>query len=220
MANINPNELIIQLTDKASTRKKNSLEKIHNICREQYERGSKDFSVATIARISVEYGGPSEQTIRNKGGSDYRVLLKAWADYSEGYITRQRTNKQSVIDDTILAGISDPTIRALVGTILAQNKKLKSENALLKNQTTLTIDMREQQNNTTLQTSSVELIPQSERLLPTELSSLEHAISDDLFSCQGWTADAQGRVKNKGMQLYKAGYVTAIKKILSSYSKK
>jgi hypothetical protein len=71
-----------------------------------------------------------------------------------------------------LAGISDPTIRALVGVILAENKKLKSENALLKHQTTLTIDI------------------------------------------QGWTVDAQGRVKNKGMQLYKAGYVTAIKKIL------
>ena len=66
-----------------------------------------------------------------------------------------------------MAGISDPTIRALVGVILAENKKLK------------------------------------------------HAISDDFISHQGWTADAQGRVKNKGMQLYKAGYATAIKKILN-----
>lgn len=220
MTNINPNELIKQLTDKASTRKKNSLEKIHNICREQYERGSKDFSIPTIAKISVEYGGVSEQTIRNKGGSDYRALLKAWADYSEGYTTKPKNNKQSTIADTVLDGIKDPTIRALVGVILAENKKLKSENSLLKSQTILTIDMRQRQNNLTLPVSSLEAIPQSESLLPTELSALEHAISDELFSYQGWTADAQGRVKNKGMQLYKAGYVTAIKKILSSYSKK
>jgi hypothetical protein len=78
--------------------------------------------------------------------------------------------------------------------------------------------MRVQQNNLALQTSNLELIPQSEGLLPTELSALEHAISDDLFSHQGWTVDAQGRVKNKGMQLYKAGYVTAIKKILNLFN--
>jgi repressor of nif and glnA expression len=215
MANINPDELIIQLIENVSTHKKHSLETLHNICREQYKRGSKDFSVATIARISAEHDGPSEQTIRNTAGLDYRALLKAWADYSEGYSTKQKTNQQSTTADTILAGISDPTIRALVGVILAENKKLKNENVLLKHQTTLTIDMRAHQNNSALQTSSVELIPQSEGLLPTELSALEHAISDDLFSHQGWTADAQGRVKNKGMQLYKAGYVTAIKKILN-----
>ena len=218
MTNINPDELIVQLIQNVSTRKKCSLEKLHNICRKQYECGSKDFSVATIARISAEYDGPSEQTIRNKAGSDYRALLKAWADYSEGYATKQKTNQQSTTVETILAGISDPTIRALVGVTFAENKKLKSENALLKHQTTLTIDMRVQQNNSALQTSNTELIPQSEGLLPTELFALEHAISDDLFSHQGWTVDAQGRVKNKGMQLYKAGYVTAIKKILAAHS--
>lgn len=220
MANIPPEELATQLMENASTRKKNSIEKIHNICREQYERGSKDFSVSTIARISTENGGPSEQTIRNKSGSDYRAILKAWADYSEGYTTKQKTNKQSTIADTLLEGINDPTIKALVGVILAENKKLKSENSLLKSQTTLTIDMRPQQNNPSLQTSSLELPSQSEVLLPSELSALEHAISDDLFSYQVWIADTQGRVKNKGMQLYKAGYVTAIKKIISSYAKK
>lgn len=220
MTNIDPNELVIQLTDKVSTRKKNSLEKIHNICREQYQRGSKDFSIPTIARISAECGGVSEQTIRNKGGSDYRALLKVWADYSEGYITKPKTHKQSAFADTVLSGIKDPTIRALVGVIVAENKKLKSENSLLKSQTTLTIDMRQQQNNLSLPISNLDVIPQSESLLPIELDALEHAISDELFLYQGWTTDTQGRVKNKGMQLYKAGYVTAIKKILSSYSKK
>lgn len=44
--------------------------------------------------------------------------------------------------------------------------------------------MRVQQNNSALQTSNTELIPQSEGLLPTELFALEHAISDDLFSHQ------------------------------------
>jgi hypothetical protein len=61
----------------------------------------------------------------------------------------------------------------------------------------------------------------NKRSFPAEtLRLFTHAISDDLFSHQGWTVDVQGRVKNKGMQLYKAGYVTAIKKILSFHSEK
>lgn len=64
------------------------------------------------------------------------------------------------------------------------------------------------------------LVAKVDGLLPTEISALEHSISEEFLSHQGWTSDTQGRVKMKGMQLYKAGYVTAIKKILSSYANK
>lgn len=75
MVTIDPIKLFGQLSENASTRKKRSLEIIHNICKEQNERGSKDFSIPTISRLSVKEKGPSEQTIRNKSGEDYRVLM-------------------------------------------------------------------------------------------------------------------------------------------------
>ncbi|MCZ8535037.1 hypothetical protein M9R61_17160 [Psychrobacillus psychrodurans] len=36
---------------------------------------------------------------------------------------------------------------------------------------------------------------------------------------QGWTTDNNGRVKENGIQVFKAGYITAIHKILNKYKK-
>ena len=47
-----------------------------------------------------------------------------------------------------------------------------------------------------------------------EIEALKDAVSDKFFKERGWTTDEQGRVKEKGYPVYKAGYVTAIKKIL------
>lgn len=42
--NISPDELLIELSKDASSRRKRSLEIVCNVCKEQSERGSKDFS--------------------------------------------------------------------------------------------------------------------------------------------------------------------------------
>ncbi|MET0015735.1 gamma-mobile-trio protein GmtX [Oscillibacter sp.] len=51
-----------------------------------------------------------------------------------------------------------------------------------------------------------------------EIEALRNAISDELLNYQGWIADDYGRVKMKfsGVNIYKAGYVTAISKILEN----
>jgi hypothetical protein len=79
-----PDELLDLLKAKSNTRKQRSLEIINGICREQLDRGSSDFSIATIGRLSSERGGPSPQTIRNKGGDDFRALIATWAEHSQG----------------------------------------------------------------------------------------------------------------------------------------
>lgn len=218
MTNIHPDEYVAKLCENASTRKRNSLNIIHKICTEQYERGSKDFSIPTIVRLSVEAGGPSEQTIRNKSGEDYRALLNCWANYTGGVTRKPKTAKGSSFADNILAAIPDVTIRALVGTILAENSKLKGENSLLKNQINLTIDMRPAPNPALIGNKSTEMLPQPNNLLPSEITSLQHAISGEFLKEQGWTTDEQGRVKYKGRTIYKPGYVTAIKKVLANNS--
>jgi len=217
MANINPEEFVFQLSENVSTRKRRSIELLHNICKEQHMRGSKDFSIPTIVSLSNAIGGPSEQTIRNKSGSDYRAVLSCWAQYTNGFNKKIKVERQTSTGDEILNGITDPTIRALVGIILAENRKLKSENSLLKQKTSITIDMR----SSTQQPLSIEdtgLVPQATKLFQSEITSLQYAISDEFLKHQGWVADAQGQVKEKGMQIYKPGYLTAIKKILFNYS--
>jgi len=213
---IHPEELIAQLSESASTRKKRSLEIIHNICKEQYGRGSKDFSIPTIGRLSAEEKGPSIQTIRNKEGGDYKALMQCWANYANGTTKKTKAKQENTTLDEMLAGISDPTIRALVGVVLAENRKLKSENSLLKQQTKLTIDMRPPARPLLNANENTEALPQISSLLPSEITALENAISVEFLKDWGFTTDDQGRIKYKSRTMYKAGYVTAIKKILSS----
>lgn len=217
MPNIHPDEFVAQLSENTSTRKKRSLEIIHNICKEQYERGSKDFSIPTVVRLLSEVKGVSEQTIRNKEGADYRALMQCWASYADGVTKKPKAKQENSIADEIIGGITDPTIRALVGVVLAENRKLKGENSLLKRQTTLTIDIRHPVRPMLNANKNSEILPQVSNLLPSEITALQHAISDEFLIEQNWTTDDQGRIKYRGRSIYKAGYVTAIKKILSSY---
>jgi len=82
MINIHPDELYDRLYENASTRKKRTLELLHEVCKKQAQQGSKDFSLGTIAKLIASDGGPSEQGLRNKNGEDYRLLIRQWADYA------------------------------------------------------------------------------------------------------------------------------------------
>ncbi|WP_269923059.1 gamma-mobile-trio protein GmtX [Psychrobacillus psychrodurans] len=53
----------------------------------------------------------------------------------------------------------------------------------------------------------------------TEIDALRNAISNEFMNHQGWTTDNNGRVKENGIQVFKAGYITAIHKILNKYKK-
>lgn len=212
MANMHPDELFSMIHENASTRKKKTLLTIHNACRKQSESIAKDFSLSAIARLIADEGGPTEQALRNKNAEDYRALISRWAEYCNTNTKKPRKEKSSTMHDEILSNISDPTVKALVGIIMAENRKLKRENSLLKEQTLFTIDMRPESNKQDNNDSF--LVVPSYNLTDTEIDALRHAISDEFMNYRGWTVDEYGRVKEKDFQVYKAGYVSAIKKVL------
>ena len=212
MKEMNPNELFSILYENASTRKKKTLELIHNACKQQSESDIKDFSIGTIARLIADDGGPSEQGLRNKNAEDYRALINLWAKSSDTTTKKPRKEKPSTVNDEILANISDPTTKALIGIIISENKKLKRENSLLKEQTIFTIDMRPEKD--IRGNKDVFIVAPSYNLTDTELDALKNAISDEFMNHRGWATDNYGRVKEDGIPVYKAGYVTAIQKVL------
>lgn len=212
MIEMHPDELFSKLYENASTRKKKTLELINNACKKQSESSTKDFSIGTIARLIIDDGGPSEQALRNKNAEDYRALIKLWANHCDTTTKKPKKEKASTLNDDILANVSDPTTRALVGMLISENKKLKRENSLLKEQTTLTIDMRPI--NDINSNKDVVIVNPSYNLTDSEIDALRNAISNEFMNHQGWTIDKFGRVKESGIQVYKAGYVTAIQKIL------
>ncbi len=213
MSNIHPDELYKKLCENATSRKKKTLALVHEVCRKQSESDLKDFSIGTIAGLMADKGGLSEQALRNKNAEPYRLLINRWAEYSNTTTKKPKKTAITTLNDEILSQISEPTVKALVGMIIAENKKLKNENNMLKNQTCITIDMRNQKSAVS-SNSDVVVVSAIDNLTETEISALKDAVSDRFFKERGWTADEQGRVKEKGYPVYKTGYVTAIKKIL------
>lgn len=55
--NVTPEALLEAMCEDASPRKAQTLRLLYSICQEQQERGSPDYSIATIGKLSAERGG-------------------------------------------------------------------------------------------------------------------------------------------------------------------
>jgi hypothetical protein len=208
---MDPEQLLDTLKTNADARRTRSLETINAICREQIERGSKDFSVATIGRLSEKAGGPATQTIRNRTGGDFKALISAWAQHTGGFVQRQPKVIESPLY-AVLEKIPDPAVRAVMGAVLAENRKLKGEVNLLKQSAEITIDQRPVQ-----AAAKMQILPALTGVTDSEIEALRHAISDKLMNDEVWTIDEKGRILSKGgATIFKAGFATAIRKVLAS----
>ena len=211
---MHPDDLLEQLKANSNTRKQKNLDLIHAVCREQYERGSKDFSVATISRIAQERGGPVTSTIHNKTGDDFKGLIKAWASHTGGVTRKVRKATNNPVWD-VLDRIPDPAVRSVMGAVLAENKKLRGEVNLLKQHAQIVIDYRDKSGESSEAAQTGEYLPADVGLTESEKEALRHAISERLLKDEGWKEDKHGRIlTDKGSPIFKIGFATAIRKIL------
>jgi hypothetical protein len=209
---MHPDELLEQLKATANTRKQKNLDLIHAVCREQYERDSRDFSVATIAGIAHNRGGPTKGSIHNKTGDDFKALIKAWAQHTGGVTRKERRVSENPYM-ALIEKIEDPAVRSIMVSLLAENQKMRRQINLLKTNADVVIDMRPPK--ITSQKEPILILPASTGLTDTEKEALRHAVSEKLLKDEGWSYDQRGRIINdKGRQLFKVGFATAIRKIL------
>jgi len=214
---IDPGAVLEDLKSHASPRKAKTLDLLFEVLHKHAESGVMDFSVATIGRLSSAAGGPTTQSIRNKGGADYRRLIEAWAA-SRG-TTRKKplapANRQRLPTrfEDILGRIEDPALRAVVGSLIAERNRFFNENRVLKAQTEIVVDCRPVKCEAS---PAVEVLPSLTGLLTDmEREALQAAVSEKLLEQRGWTVFENGRVKGEdGRSIYKPGYLTAIRKIL------
>ena len=102
---------------------------------------------------------------------------------------------------------------AVMGAVLAENKKLRGEVNLLKSNANIIIDRREAALSQPTQT--IEILPVSAGLTDSEKEALRHAVSDRLLQDEGWVQDKKGRILNaKGRVIFKVGFTTAIRKVI------
>jgi hypothetical protein len=214
---LTPNELLGQLKLKANSIKKRNLELIDEICREQKQRGSSDFSIATISRLLDKAKGPKESTIRNSGGSDYQALISAWAQHVGGITKKEKKIPNNAYDDLLLK-IPDPAVRAVFGSILATNKKLKGQLDLIKNHSSIIIDNRGSKNIPQVilnNENSDAPLPANNFLNKYELEELIRVSNSNFFEDQGWVTETNGRIKSQsGRTIYQPEYISAIRKII------
>lgn len=63
------------LSADAKPARRRSLQRVHEVCVEQHERGSRDFSLKTLGTLLSRRGGPSEASLGNANAKAYRALI-------------------------------------------------------------------------------------------------------------------------------------------------
>jgi hypothetical protein len=207
-----PNELCEKLKKSATSRAGKSLDIIHQICAEQAERGSNDFTIATIGRLSKEAHGPGIQAIRNKTGEKYQALIQSWAKFKKPLKVISNKIKE---EDAWVEDISDSRIKWLVMDVIVKNSRLIGQLQLAKEQANIQIDLRPVANNDIAEDSLQPSLAKT-GLTEVEVKALKHAIDPARLTEAGRKVDERGRLKDKeGKTIFKAGFVSAIEKILS-----
>src|ERR1700730_14704669 len=182
--------LLEALCAHADPRKTRSLHLIYAICEEQRDRGSKDYSVATIGRLSAERGGPAAGALRNKTGEAYRAVINGVAEAGCGQ-SRKTGDAKSTPADLILHGVTDPVLRARIGLPVAELKSTRAQllaTRHLANQSAV-LDLAHELSDEPLNSAA----PTS-CLSPLEVRALESAISKATLTHWGWRVDAGGRI--------------------------
>lgn len=208
---ISPDKVLEKLIGHAkSTRTIQSLEAIHKVCAELKKRGHSDFSVAAVAAFGEGRGVPKAQSIRNKTGEPYRVLIDAWRKTSGP--TRDVKPRNSTLPQRYewVESIEDPRLKFLVQDLIVNHQKLDADLQRVKSITTLQVDLREKVPEK-LSSPTSEIV-----LTSNELAALNAAIDPSFLDQEGWDVDQRGRIKSaSGRTLFKPGFVDAIQKILS-----
>lgn len=204
-----------------SQRTRDSLNKLNTLLETRFNAKEKDYSIATIGRVSEANGGIGEVSIRNKTGKHFRQLIDAWTTKANTNMKKPpvpHSRKNEIPTDTeVLMRLNDPVMRAVVGQIIAEKKKLKAENRILKQNTEVIVDMRPNQNIGAEQAhQGIQVLSTLDSLLlPSDIEALKDAIDENKMAQLGWTVSKYGAVKDEYERpLFKTGFVLAIKKIL------
>lgn len=220
MSALDPKQIFETLMANARPQKQQNLRIMHEICAELHRLGSKDFSLATLGRMSEARGGMSQRALYNATSGDFKVLIRAWANFTAvGRVAaKSKPSRAQATDSDLLKKIGDPALRTLLGYIIAERDQLRSEIQVLKANTKVVINRRVLPGhiNVTPQGQVVQVMS-SAGLSDTEIQALTQAISPEFLQQEGWSEGSNGEVLNRnGRKLFDIGFVYAIRKVLSS----
>lgn len=218
MSATDANQLFEALRASARPQKRKNLEIVHQVCAQLHRLGSKDFSLATVGRISEERGGMSLRALYNGTSNDFKALIRAWAEFAAEKVSETKPRESLPADTALLRKLPDPALRAIVGSIIAERDRLRSEVKVLKSNANVVIDKR-------VLPGHVSVTPEGQviqvlggaGLSETEKQTLAQAISPEFLRQEGWAEGANGEIVNaRGRKLFDIGFANAIRKVLTS----
>ena len=210
---VHPEAVLAALLAKGSRAQvQRTLHGIHDICRKQFEAGSKDFSLSTIGRLCQELGLFNGRILYNASSRDYKELIQAWAAYVGPPIAPP---PKSLASHQYLMKIQDPAIRSIMQATIAERDKLRAQINQLKSNSLATIDLRPSgvtmANNPTGPMAILEI---GSQLTQAEREAIQRAISPIFLEEQGWTEGDRGEIRNGKRVIFPPGFATALRRIL------
>lgn len=193
-----------------------NLRLIHEACRRQNERNSRDFSYKKIGEYTEEHGGVKWRSIYNTAA--YKNLIIAWEAYAGPADESPRLRKAPPTTQSFLAGIVDPAVRSIMEGALIERDKLRGENNLLRTLPRGIIDKRPLGATIayTAESESVAVLSVGARLTESERSALRKAIDQTLLADNGWVEGSHGEILNdRGRTIFEVGFAVAIRKVLA-----
>lgn len=197
------------------TSKIKNLKLIHEACRRQNERNSRDFSLKTIGKYTQEHGGLAWRSIYNT--KVYVKLIEAWQAYAGPADPSPRLHKKPPVAQSFLARIDDPAIRSVMEGVIIERDKLRGENNLLRSMPRAVIDKRPLGATIvyTEESESIAVLNVGARLTESERSALRKAIDSKVLADNDWVEGSHGEILNeRGRTIFDVGYATAIRKVL------
>lgn len=218
MSSIDPNYLFETLKAGARPQKQQNLEIMHQVCAQLHRLGSKDFSLATVGRMSEERGGMTKRALYNTTSDDFKALIRAWAESATDKIPKTKLRESLPSDNELLRKIADPALRALMGGIITERDRLRGEVKVLKSNANVVIDKRVLPGhvNVTPKGQVVQVVSGA-GLSETERNALAQAISPEFLRQEDWSEGQHGEILNaRGRRLFEIGFANAIRKLSMS----
>ncbi|KAE8758677.1 alpha/beta hydrolase [Paraburkholderia madseniana] len=213
---IHPDAVLESLLAKGGrSQRQGNLAKLHDVCRHQYEGGSRSFSISDIGRLCEAQGILKGRVLYNAASADYRALIEVWAAYAGPPALKE---PKTLASHEYLLRIEDPAIRSIMQAVITERDKLKAQLNVMKAHTQVTVDRRPLGATVAYGTSAetTTLPTTAQQFTPSERDALQKAISPQFLEDQGWREGGHGEILNgRGRMLFEVGYTKAIRKALS-----
>ncbi len=185
-----------------SNRTIRTLETVYEVCLEHKKRGETDFTYAMIARVGEKRGIPRVQSIRNKTGEPYRLLINSFRD---SLLPIQKEKSTPAKSADWIDNIENPNLRLLVKVQEAELKKAQRQLREIKPlPDTITVN---------------DYIKLEQRFNSSERTSLEYLLSDEFIKDnEGVAHGSRGDLYGGERRLFKPGTFDAIRKALEVLS--